>query len=146
MLSLSADLTETDVDLSLTVGASTASENGIAHARVLIEFAEALASGDEAALFKARAALLQEAGPQVLVDVAAVAANFQRMVRIADATGIPQDERTAALSGNISKDLNLRQFQSAQNTPAPSLRTRVLGLIARPMALFMLKRAERKRA
>ena len=52
-------------------------------------FATALASRDEAALASARDRLNEVAGPEVLVDAAGIAGNFQRMVRIADSIGIP---------------------------------------------------------
>ncbi len=61
--------------------------------------------------------MFEEAGNDVVVDAAAVAGNFQRMVRIADATGIPVDEPMQALSRGIQEDLDLRRFHSAQNTP-----------------------------
>ena len=83
MLSLSADKSETDVDLTMVNGKSDAN-GGVEHADVLMSFAEALASCDVDSLAEARAALLSEAGAEILVDVAAVAGNFQRMVRIAD--------------------------------------------------------------
>ena len=50
----------------------------------------------EQATEAARQALFDEAGNDVVVDAAAVAGNFQRMVRIADATGIPVDDRMQA--------------------------------------------------
>ena len=121
MLSLSADLTETDVDLKMINGQSNA-DGGVAHGEVLMNFAEALPSRDEAALGAAREALLREAGPEILVDVAAIAGNFQRMVRIADATGIPLDDRNVAISGDVCDELDLASMYTAQNTPPPKLR------------------------
>ena len=54
---------------------------------------------------------------RVLVDAAGVAANFQRMVRIADATGIPVDQMDTELSREIRSTLGLERFASARNTP-----------------------------
>jgi hypothetical protein len=66
------------------------------------------------------------------------------MVRIADSTGIPVDERMNALSGSIQSDLNLRRFGSAQNTPLPSLLERVVnvpkGLMMRRMVKLLGRR------
>lgn len=45
-----------------------------------------------------------------MVDAAGVASNFERMVRIADSTGIPLDERMAALSREVGATLQLERF------------------------------------
>ena len=140
MLSLSADITESDVDLNMINGDSAVSAGDIEYGHPLNNFAEAFASRDENALARARQALLQAAGAEVLVDTAAVAANFQRMVRIADSTGIPLDERNAALSYGIAKQLDLQRFESAKNTPPGGLKRKLLSMIAKPMARRMFKK------
>lgn len=66
------------------------------------------------------------------------------MVRIADSTEIPLDERSMALSSDVRKELDLETFVSAQNTPSVSLKTRLLGLIAMPMARRILKKYQPK--
>ncbi len=139
MLSLSADLSDATVNLQMINGDEAATQGDVAHAKELMKFAEAFARRDEPALDQARSNLLREAGPEVLVDAAGVAANFQRMVRIADSTGIPLDERNVALSAGIRKELNLERFGSAKNTPEAGLKTRLLSLIAWPLAKRMLK-------
>jgi len=63
-------------------------ESGVPHGDVLVAFAEGVVQGDDAALADARAALVQAMGAAAMVDAAGVASNFERMVRIADATGI----------------------------------------------------------
>ena len=140
MLSLSADITESDVDLGIVNGDKTASAVGIQYGTSLLNFAEAFVSRDEQALTAARNALLAEAGADVLVDAAAVAANFQRMVRIADSTGIPLDERNSVLGYSVIKKLNLERFKSAENTPQGGLKRKVLSWIVRPMARRKLKK------
>ena len=134
MLSLSADINESDVDLRLINGDKTAAAGDIQYGLSLMNFAQAFASRDEEALATARKALHAEAGPEVLVDAAGVAANFQRMVRIADSTGIPQDERAAVMSYGVVKELGLRRFLSAQNTPRSGLKQKILSLVAKPLA------------
>jgi hypothetical protein len=52
----------------------------------------------------------------VLVDAAGVAANFQRMVRIADSMGIPIDDTESDLGKSVRSELDLGRFASAQNT------------------------------
>ena len=81
-----------------------------------MQFAETLASRNEPELAIARSQLLSVAGPEVLVDAAGVAANFQRMVRIADAMGIPVDTMDSELSNKVRLDLDLYRFASAENS------------------------------
>ncbi len=50
-------------------------------------FAEALVRGAET-LARSRAEVVEALSPEAMVDAAGVASNFERMVRIADATGI----------------------------------------------------------
>lgn len=145
MLSLSAELSDATVNLQMINGDQHATEGDVAHAKVLMHFAESFARRDELGLTQARAALLSEAGPEVLVDAAGVAANFQRMVRIADSIGIPLDDRNVALSAGVRKELDLRRFASAKNTPAATLKVRLMSLIARPMAKRMIKKMEAQR-
>ena len=91
---------------------------GIDNAPVLIAFVEAFIDRDAVALARARTVLVGEMGTDALIDAAAVAANFQRMVRIADATGIPLDEQMRKMTLDIQEQLGLRRYASARNTPA----------------------------
>ena len=142
MLSLSADISASAVDLELINGDAAAAASSVAHGRALLNFAEAIARRDETALVDSRRALEREAGAAVVVDAAAVAANFQRMVRIADCTGIPLDTAAAALSTGIRSQLDLGSFASAQNTPEDGWKVKLLSLIARPMARRRLRKRD----
>jgi len=73
----------------------------------------------------------------------AVAANFQRMVRIADSTGIPVDGLVDALSGSIPDELELRRFHSAGNTPPRGRFHALKSWLVRNIALRMLLRGGR---
>ena len=75
---------------SVTEGASEAGAD-IPHAAALIAFAEAVVADQPEPLAEARRRIHDELGPAALVDASGVASNFERMVRIADATGIPLD-------------------------------------------------------
>lgn len=130
MLSLSADNFKQDVDLSVINGEG---DGGVLFGGELSRFAEAVASRNEADLKVTRKNLLAAAGSAVLVDAAAVAGNFQRMVRIADATGIPLDGPTNILSGDAQEALDLRRFHSARNTPR---RTPLQRLLQKPLTLL----------
>ena len=116
MLRASASVTETSIDIQGINGDITAAAKGIEFGPELMRFAESLARRNEQALAGARKELLEVAGPAVLVDAAGVAANFQRMVRIADATGIPVDNLANDVSQKIRKELDLDSFSSAKNS------------------------------
>lgn len=120
MLSLSADTTQSKVDLESINGDRSASLAGILYGDVLLSFAEAFADREEDTLAAARNTLLREGGADVLIEAAGVAANFQRMVRIADSIGIPIDEHSEGNSLEVAEQLNLGRFASAQNTPGAS--------------------------
>ena len=98
-----------EVNLSaLTDHAATSS--GVEHGNLLITFAEAMVRDDDAALTHARHAVIEGISPEAMVDAAGVASNFERMVRIADATGIQLDARMAALSQEVRDTLQLERF------------------------------------
>lgn len=59
-----------------------------------------------------RHGVLETMGPEAMVDAAGVASNFERMVRIADATGIPLDERMAKASKDVREALDLERFRA----------------------------------
>ena len=118
MLRVSAITTETEVDLQGVNGDAAGAATGIEHGAELMSFAESLAQRDEYGLARSRTALRQAAGDKVLVDAAAVAANFQRMVRIADSIGIPFDNMQSDFVNSIQTELNLTRFASAQHSLA----------------------------
>lgn len=120
MLSLSANTTETAIDLQMVNGATASEAQGIPFANELARFAEAVTQRDGAEIRRTRNELVQVAGEVVMVDAAAVAANFQRMVRIADAMGIPLDEEDVEAGADIRQELDLSHFATAKNTPGAS--------------------------
>jgi hypothetical protein len=127
---------------------SAAAASGVTHAEALIGFADALVGGDEEALARARARLLDEEGPEGLVDAAAVASNFERMVRIADSTGIPLDGALDVISTDLRQQLRLDRFGSSANTPGAGAAKRVMGSALRPLVrgLLWVAGARRRRA
>ncbi len=120
MLRVSAMTTETEIDLQGINGDAASAAVGIDYGAELIAFAEAIALGDADQLANSRQALLDVSGAEALVDAAGVAANFQRMVRIADAIGIPVDDMEMAVGQEVRATLDLTRFPSAQNTLSPS--------------------------
>ena len=111
---------------------------GLPHERELVALAEAVAGGDDTALADARREALAALGPESFVSAAAVASNFQRMVRIADSTGIPLDGGLNELSASIREEIGIDSFGSSANTPALSAGRRLLGRALEPAARFIL--------
>ena len=81
-----------------------------------------------------------------MVDSAAVIANFQRMVRIADGTGIPLDEPVLMLTQDIREDLGINGYGSADNSPPLSLIQKILGRLLQPFLKPVLLRRAAQRA
>lgn len=101
-----------DADLRGISEGAKAGDAGIAHGEKLVRFADAAVRGDPAELATARDALRDAAGSAALVDAAAVVGNFERMVRIADGTGIPLDGVVEALSGDFRDALGVERYAS----------------------------------
>ena len=118
MLRVSAGQTNRAIDIQMINGDTTQTSE-LDFATELTDFAEAVASMDEHKLEAARERLVNAAGAAVLVDAAGVAANFQRMVRIADSMGIPVDAMDNDISNQVREELNLYRFQSSENSPRP---------------------------
>ena len=116
MLRVSAQTTQTQINLQGVIGNDTAANEGIEHGALLATFAEAVANRDSDAISKARAQLREAAGENVVVDAAGVAANFQRMVRIADSVGIPVDDMQSEFGQETRAELSLESFHSARNS------------------------------
>lgn len=112
MLRESSKKTGESFDLQTITDGSAAEASGIPHAQTLVAFAEAVVGMDEIVLKKARARVLDELGPDALVDAAGIASNFERMVRIADSTGIPLDNFVADTTVELRQDLGLDEFHS----------------------------------
>jgi len=84
-------------------------ESGVAHGPELEAFAQAIVEGDAHTLAQARAAVAEALGPRGMVDAAGVAANFERMVRIVDATGIELGDVLEQASADVREALGLER-------------------------------------
>ncbi len=125
-------------DLHALTGGTAAGPTGVPHERELVALAEAVAGGDPAALAEARREALAALGPESFVAAAAVASNFERMVRIADGTGIPLDAGVNELSASIREEIGIDAYGSSANTPPLSAARRLLGRVLEPAARFVL--------
>jgi hypothetical protein len=135
---VSGELEGARFDLHAVTEGRAAAPAGVAHERELMLLAEAVVDGDEAELAAAREQALAALGPEGFVAAAGVAANFERMVRIADATGVPLDAPLDAISGGMRAELGIDAFGSAANTPRSSAPRRLLGRALAPLARFLM--------
>lgn len=87
MLSWSSEKSEAEVDLGAI--AAGVGDTCVPLGSELLRFATAAADprDDAVEMTDARDALVRAGGPDVMVDAAAVAANFHMMTRLADGTG-----------------------------------------------------------
>lgn len=85
-------------------------DSGIENGAELVAFAEAVVARDVLRVARSRDRLLKSLGSEKMIDAAGVVSNFQRMVRIANATGIglgQAEQPTAALR----KTLGINAFR-----------------------------------
>lgn len=132
-------MTGNAIDLRV-VTTGDAADSGVLHASELVRFAEAVVGGDEAEITQAREALRAAVGDEATVDAAGVAANFQRMVRIADGTGIPLDAPVKLVSADLREELGIDAYGSADETSPTSRLGRLAGRLMRPLVPFVAKR------
>ena len=127
------------VDLSVVTEGSDGPVAGVAHGAELVAYADAVVarSPDVAS---AREAVRKGLGDAEVVDAAAVIANFQRMVRIADGTGISIDAPLDALSADLRHKLGLNDFASAAGRGKNGLLRRLAAPLMRRVAARTLLR------
>ena len=111
MLRESGEHTGTPIDLNGIIDGGGV--DGVGDADVLLAFAEAIVKRDAATTATACEAVVARMGEDAMVDAAAVAANFERMTRIADATGIPLGETLEQPTAEVRKELDLDRFARA---------------------------------
>ena len=95
--------------------ADPAVESGVPHGRALLEFASAVVDGTDARLEHARQALGAEMGDAGVAEAAAVASNFERMVRIADSIGIELGDWMESFTEGVRADLALDRLRERRD-------------------------------
>ena len=88
-------------------------DGGIAHGELLMRFADAVVAVDQAALAGLRAEIEDAMGAEALVDAAAVAAIFDALDRVADATGITLEDWKARSTADFRADIGIDAFAAA---------------------------------
>jgi hypothetical protein len=95
-------------DLRVLTGAG--GDGNIPHGALLVAFADAVLDGDDGHLAAIRSQIAERLGAVALVDAAAVAATFNAIDRVADATGIPIEEAKAAATAELRATLGIDAF------------------------------------
>ncbi len=142
LLRASSEIQDQGVNLQ---GLVSATDTGVIAGAALTAFADAVVQGDAEAIGRARDTVTAELGEAAMVDAAAVIANFQRMVRIADGTGIPLDEPVLMMTQNIRQDLGIDEYSASAHSPQLPVFKRLLGKLLAPVAPRLLKRLAGKR-
>lgn len=109
LLRASGKHTGADYDLNAVLG-QEGDESGIPHAGVLTAFAEAVVGYDMDRIAEARGAVIGALGETALADAAGVAALFNAIDRVADATGIPLEAEKAAMTEDVRAQLGIDEF------------------------------------
>ena len=109
MLRASSETHEQSINLDAIMDGSNIGD--IEHGVELSAFAEAIVSTDKNQIANSRDALVACAGEKAMIDAAGVASNFQRMVRIADSTGITLGDFEQPTS-SIRESLGINEFRN----------------------------------
>jgi hypothetical protein len=95
-------------DLTLLIGGR--GDGNIPHGDLLVAFADSVLGEDDARLAQVQSAIRTKMGDAAFVDAAAVAATFNAIDRIADATGIPIEDANAESTAELRASLGLNAF------------------------------------
>ena len=120
MLRASSQGSEVDFQ-AITRGASD-EVTGVKHGAELIAYADAVVARSPE-VTQARDAVQKSLGDATVVDAAAIIANFQRMVRIADGIGIPLGEELELRSADLRHEIGIDEFASAARHGASATRS-----------------------
>ncbi len=101
-----------DYDLAAAVGRADG-DGGVPGGQLLRDFADAIVSGDDGRLAPARAACRAAFGDDGMVDAAAVAAQFDAIDRVADATGMYLDDAVLDDTAEFRAALDIDAYRSA---------------------------------
>jgi hypothetical protein len=112
LLRESSKATGENYDLSLLTGG--AGDGNIPHGALLVAFADAVLGSDDARLAAIRSEIRAKLGDAALVDAAAIAATFNAIDRVADATGIPIEDAKAEATADFRAALGINAFAESR--------------------------------
>ncbi len=91
-------------------------EIGVAHESLLLEIAEAVYAEDTEKMAAIRTRGAEEIGAQALVDAIAVAAAFNGITKVANATGIPLDTETEKQTPEMRQVTGIDDYSEAHKS------------------------------
>jgi hypothetical protein len=98
----------------LSVIADGEGDGGIEDGDILIKIAEVSVSLKEKSFDEIRNVAVEQIGPDKYVDAVAVAAIFNSLDRVANATGIPIEQTKVEMTEGVRKNLGLDQMATAK--------------------------------
>lgn len=101
-----------EYDLAAAVGQAEG-DGGVPGGQLLRDFADAIWGGDEERLTSTREACRAAIGDDGMVDAAAIAAQFDAIDRVADATGMYLDDTALDDTAEIRAALGIDTFRTA---------------------------------
>ena len=103
-------------DYELDSVTSSQGDSGVTHSKHLRALTEAAISGDWLALSDLRGQAEAAMGKHQTVDVLVVAAEFNGITRVADATGIPLDDNTQEVTQELRASTGIDAFDYAEKS------------------------------
>lgn len=114
VLRASAEVSGTPIDLRAITDRSRSIGNE--QGDLLLDYSDAVLGADDVRLRQIQQRIIAELGPPALLGAAAIAANFSRNDRIANAIGIPLEREFVEQGADLRALLGIDQFASARNT------------------------------
>ena len=109
-MALRASGEQEDRDYDLNAVMQDQGDAGVAQGATIRRLVEATIGGAWRDLDGLRTQAAEAMGEQRMVDVLTVAAAFNGITRVADATGIPLDDATAAATETVRRESGIDQF------------------------------------
>jgi hypothetical protein len=101
-----------DYDLAAAIGQADG-DGGVPGGQFLRDFAEAIIAGDDGQVSRTREACRATFGDAGMVDAAAIAAQFDAIDRVADATGMYLDDTALDDTAEVRATLGIDAFRTA---------------------------------
>lgn len=144
MLRVSVEMSGGEVDLNAVTKPGEDAGDFVQGSHELLAFADAMVGGDADEIDRCRAALIERLGADQFVEAAAVVANFQRMTRIADSTGIPLDGVVMAMTDDFRGELGIDDFRTAERTKPLGVLAKLGAPVLRRLAKVILPRVAKR--